>query len=263
MKKGFHKKFIYLYSAVLVLLILALINLFVYKGMLGKHALIGHPGAADSVPTGSMAPSASSATLPSAANSPTPSESASPSNSSSPSASASPPTTPTPAPTPLTATLVSAGDCVLHKAFQESAHVKGQDKYDFSQVFEALKPFTGPADLSLISFESAATNSRKDYTGYPMFNCPPEIFNAFKGVGFDIVNNSNNHQLDRKVKGMLETRQNIRKAGLEVIGAYDGEEPRYRIKDLNGIKVGIMAYTYSCNMNEKALTAEQQARYIA
>ncbi len=179
-----------------------------------------------------------------------------------------PTATPTPEPTPepmvpKRAKLISAGDCVLHLAFQQSAYNKQEDTYDFLPIFESLKPYTEPADYSLISFESAATNNRKDYTGYPMFNCPPEIFDAFKRVGFDLVNNSNNHQLDRKLKGMLETRDNIRKAGLDVLGVYDSEEPRYIIKELNGIKVAMMAYTYSCNMNELALTEEQRYNHLA
>lgn len=176
---------------------------------------------------------------------------------------ATPALIPTPEPTPITATLVSAGDCVLHKDFQQSALIKGEVQYDFDAIFEAIKPYTEPAHYSLISFESAATNDLDDYTGYPMFNCPPEIFDAFNNVGLDLVNNSNNHQLDRRIKGMLETRDNIRKADMEVLGAYDGEEPRYTIQDLNGIKVALMAYTYSCNMNENALTTEQQLRHLA
>lgn len=174
-----------------------------------------------------------------------------------------PTSTPEPEPQPIYANLVSAGDCVLHKAFQQSALTDNGQAYDFTSVFEAIKPYTDSSDFSLISFESAATNNRKDYTGYPMFNCPPEIFDAFDKVGLDLVNNSNNHQLDRKVKGMLETRDNIEKAGLEVLGVYEGEETRYLIKDLNGIKVGLMAYTYSCNMNEKALSTEDQIRHLA
>lgn len=165
-------------------------------------------------------------------------------------------------PETLTATIVSAGDCVLHELFQKSALVE-DDKYDFYPIFEAIKPYTEPASYSLISFESAATNKRNDYTGYPLFNCPPEIFDAFKKVGMDMVNNSNNHQLDRKLSGMFETRDNIHKAGLEVAGIYDGEEPRYIIKDLNGIIVAIMAYTYSCNMNELALSEEQRYNHLS
>ena len=45
-----------------------------------------------------------------------------------------------------------------------------------------------------------------------------------------MVNNSNNHQLDRKLSGMFETPGQYSKAGLEVAGIYDGEEPRYLIK---------------------------------
>ncbi|HOL84128.1 MAG TPA: CapA family protein, partial [Thermoclostridium caenicola] len=168
---------------------------------------------------------------------------------------------PTPEPTPeppRTAVLMAAGDCVLHKTFQDSAYIPEEDRYDFYSIFSPIQEYLAESDVSIISFESAATNNRKDYTGYPLFNCPPEIFDTFKFVGFDIVNNSNNHQLDRKLAGMFETRDNIKSRGLDVLGVYDGEEPRYLVKEVNGIKIGIMAYTYSCNMNELALTEEQR-----
>lgn len=169
---------------------------------------------------------------------------------------------PTPEP-PKTAVLMAAGDCVLHKAFQYSAYIPEEDRYDFYNIFSSLEEYLAESDVSIISFESAATNKRNDYTGYPLFNCPPEIFDTFKFVGFDIVNNSNNHQLDRKLAGMFETRDNIRSRGLDVLGVYDGEEQRYLIKEVNGIKIGIMAYTYSCNMNELALTEEERYRHLA
>ena len=69
--------------------------------------------------------------------------------------------------------------------------------------------------------------------------------------------------MDRKLAGMFETRDNIRSRGLDVLGVYDGEEQRYLIKEVNGIKIGIMAYTYSCNMNELALTEEERYKHLA
>ncbi|HHU89882.1 MAG TPA: CapA family protein [Clostridiaceae bacterium] len=174
-----------------------------------------------------------------------------------------PSVTPVPTPSPITATLVSAGDCVIHNTLQRAAKIDGEDRYDFTHMFEEIKPFVESADYSVVSYEGAATNSRNDYSGFPYFNCPPEIFDAFKYSGFDLVNNANNHQLDRRVKGMLETRDNIRGRGLDVIGAYDGEEQRYIIKDLNGINVGFMAYTYGSNGNEGLLTSEQIAKHLA
>lgn len=174
-----------------------------------------------------------------------------------------PTVTPEPSPTPITATLVSAGDCVIHDDLQIAGKIEGEDRYDFTHMFEEIKPFVEHADYSIVSYEGAATNNRNDYAGFPYFNCPPEMFDAFKYSGFDLVNNANNHQLDRRVKGMLETRENVRQRGLDIIGAYDGEDVRYIIKDLNGIKVGFMAYTYGSNGNEGLLTAEQIAKHLA
>lgn len=171
--------------------------------------------------------------------------------------------TPEPVPTPIIATLVSAGDCVIHKDLQKAAKIEGEDRYDFTHMLEDVKPIVENAHYSIISYEGAATNKRDDYAGFPYFNCPPEIFDAFKYTGFDLVNNSNNHQLDRRVKGMLETRENIRNRGLEIVGTYDGEEQRYIIKDLNGIKVGFMAYTYGSNGNEGLLTSQEIAKHLA
>lgn len=176
----------------------------------------------------------------------------------------SPEATPEPTPEPpKTAVLMAAGDCVLHEAFQYSAYLPDEQRYDFYSIFSPIEKYLSESDVSIISFESAATNNRNDYTGYPLFNCPPEIFDTFKFVGFDIVNNANNHQLDRKLAGMFETRDNIRSRGLQVLGIYNGEEPRYLMKEANGIKIGIMAYTYGCNMNEMALTEEQRDRHLA
>ncbi len=180
-----------------------------------------------------------------------------------PSPTSTPTVTPEPSPTPIVATLVSAGDCVIHDDLQKAGKIDGEDRYDFTHMFDDIKPFVEPADYSMISYEGAATNNRNNYAGFPYFNCPPEMFDAFKYSGFDLVNNSNNHQLDRRIKGMLETRDNVRNRGLDIIGAYDGEEQRYIIKDINGIKVGFMAYTYGSNGNEGLLTSAEIAKHLA
>lgn len=178
-------------------------------------------------------------------------------------ATATPEPTPEP-PAPITATIVAAGDCVIHDALIKAARVAGEDRYDFIHMFEEVKPFVEKADYAIVSFEGAATNKRNDYSGFPYFNCPPELFDAFRYAGFDLVNTSNNHQLDRKLSGMFETRENIYRAGLENIGSYDGEEEhRYLIKELNGIKVAFMAYTYGSNGNEALLTQEQISKHLA
>ena len=81
--------------------------------------------------------------------------------------------TPEPTPAPIKATLVSARDCVIHTALQKAAKIEGEDRYDFTHMFEEIKPFIESADYSIVSYEGAATNNRNDYAGFPSFNCPP------------------------------------------------------------------------------------------
>ena len=51
---------------------------------------------------------------------------------------------------------------------------------------------------------------------------------------------------------------------MQVIGTFnDFTEPRHKIQDLNGIKVGILSYTYGCNMNENRLTEEERNKHLS
>ena len=76
-----------------------------------------------------------------------------------------------------------------------------------------------------------------------------------------MVNNGNNHCLDRGLKGLLESRSIIKRENIQVIGTFgDTSEPRHKIQDLNGIKVGFLAYTYGCNMNENRLSKRTEKK---
>ena len=171
---------------------------------------------------------------------------------------------PTPEPMPVvTASLLSAGDVIMHGAVIKSGKTV-DGTYDYRYIFDEVRPYVQAADFSIISFEGAAMDSDKNYTGYPLFNAPPAILSAFSDVGFDMVNQANNHCLDRKLKGLFETRDFILSEKMQVIGTYqDAAEPRFRIQDLNGIKVGFLAYTYGCNMNENALTEEERNTHLS
>lgn len=174
--------------------------------------------------------------------------------------------TPTPEPTPipvLTATILSAGDVIMHDKLIRSGKVS-DDQYDYRSIFNEVKPYIEEADFSIVSYEGVVMNSDRNYTGYPLFNAPPVIMTAFAQTGFDMVNQANNHCLDRKLKGLLESRSIIKQENLQVIGTYqDAAEPRYKIQDLNGIKVGFLAYTYGCNGNESALSKEERDAHLS
>ncbi len=169
---------------------------------------------------------------------------------------------PTPAPN-LRATILSAGDVIMHDNVIKAGKIS-DNNYDYNKIFSKIKPYIQEADISLISFEGVVLDSDKNYSGYPLFNSPPAIISAISNVGFDMVNNGNNHCLDKGLKGLIETRNIIKEQNMQVIGTFnDAAECRYKIRDLNGIKVGFLSYAYGCNMNENRLTQEERDAHLS
>ena len=91
--------------------------------------------------------------------------------------------------------------------------------------------------------------SANGYAGYPVFNSPDEIAGTFKSAGFDMVVTANNHILDRGYQGALRTLEVLAQNGLDTVGVYPSLEKsqEFLIKDLKGIRVGYLGYTYSTN----------------
>jgi len=170
---------------------------------------------------------------------------------------------PTPIPEPARATILAAGDVIMHDNVIRSGR-NNEGNYSYNYIFDRIKPFVEKADFAVVSFEGVALETDRNYTGYPLFNAPPAIISAFSYAGFDMVNTGNNHCLDRGLKGLLETRDIIRRNNMQVIGTYsDASEPRHIIQDINGIKIGFLSYTYSCNMNENRLTDEEKKIHLS
>ena len=59
---------------------------------------------------------------------------------------------------------------------------------------------------------------------------------------------ANNHSLDTGLAGLKRTVQQIKKVGLDFLGTKEtSNDPTYLIKDINGIKIGMVCYTYGTN----------------
>ena len=61
-----------------------------------------------------------------------------------------------------------------------------------------------------------------------MFNYPPELSQALKETGFDIVSTENNHSLDRYAKGIDKTLAKLHQADINTVGT----RKKYSSKDL-------------------------------
>lgn len=147
-----------------------------------------------------------------------------------------------------TITLTAAGDCLMHMP-EVNSGLQADGSYRFDTFFADVADLIREGDYSSTSLETALAGPESGYTGYPMFNSPDEISNTFKQAGFDMVVTANNHSLDRGYSGGIRTLRVLRGAGLDTLGTYrDLTESRsFLIKDIRGVKVGYLGYTYSTN----------------
>ena len=143
------------------------------------------------------------------------------------------------------ATLTVTGDLLIHKPII-TACTEGTG-YNFSEVFQYIAPYVSRADLAVANLETtlAGTDNGYEYSGYPNFNCPDAIVDGAKAAGFDLLLTANNHSYDTDSVGFLRTQQVIREKGLQNLGttASDEEMP-YIIQNINGIRLGLICYTY-------------------
>ena len=158
-----------------------------------------------------------------------------------------PPTTmPEPEHEVSTATILSTGDVLMHMPVIGSG--SGPDGYNFDSIFRFVTDEISAADLAVANLETtlAGTDNGYNYSGFPNFNCPDAIVDALKNAGFDTLLTANNHSYDTTLVGFKRTLEVVREAGLETLGTYlSADEQKWTIQDVNGIKIGLLCYTYA------------------
>lgn len=147
-------------------------------------------------------------------------------------------------------TICAGGDAMTHTIQITSA--KGSDgSYDFTGSFKYVEKYFKAADISLVNLETTFGGAEKKYQGYPLFNAPDEFAYALKKAGVTDVCTSNNHSVDMGGKGLKRTLDVLKEQGLGAFGTRKtAEEKGYIIKEVNGIKIGFMAYTYQTQWDE-------------
>ena len=153
-----------------------------------------------------------------------------------------------------TASIGAMGDLLMHKPIFDdltkyNAAVQQKDgSYDFSTVFQYLSEYTSELDFAVANLETtlAAEDNGYAYSGYPLFNCPDEVVDGVKDAGFDMLLTANNHSYDTRLVGFKRTLEVIRGKGLKTLGTYlSADEAKWTVEEINGIKIGMMSYTYA------------------
>lgn len=151
---------------------------------------------------------------------------------------------------PDTLRLLFGGDVMVHATQYEAAWREGGDSvYNFHPPFVPIKELIGSADLSIANLEIALGG--KPYSGYPLFSSPPEIVEALKEVGFDLLFTANNHSADKGRKGIAATIEKLDESGLLHTGTFVDSATRAEqyplFVECKGIRLAFLNYTYGTN----------------
>ena len=158
--------------------------------------------------------------------------------------------------------ILAVGDIMYHMPQVRAAYNSQTGTYDFTNNFKYLKTYLEDVDISIANYETTAAGKEHGYSGYPAFNSPVETLDSIKDAGFNIVNLSNNHILDKGKTGLLNTVENSKARGLKVIGASNPEEEKFLIEEIDNIKLGFLSYSYGFNGHEAAFTDEELASIV-
>lgn len=162
------------------------------------------------------------------------------------------------------ARIMAHGDLLYHDLLYMSAQ-EADGSYDFGENFTYVKPWIQQADLAIADFEGTIS-SDFPLAGYPLFNAPAEVVTAIQDAGYDMVDLAHNHILDSQLSGLISTAKSFTDVGIGVVGVYPegnrGTAP-LQIREINGIKVAILAYAYAFNGMEGNLTQEEYDAYLS
>ena len=163
-----------------------------------------------------------------------------------------PPTTtepPQPESVVATATIASQGDLLMHKPVFDTCR-QSDGTYNYESIFRYVKDTVSAYDYALANLETTFGGDDFTYQGNPAFNCPDGLMDSVVEAGYDMLLTANNHCGDTMAAGVQRTLEQIREKGLVAIGTQlNGEEPKYAIVDVNGIKIGMVCYSWAFSYN--------------
>ncbi len=145
--------------------------------------------------------------------------------------------------------LIFMGDIMGHDKQIEAAYNPLSGTYDYTPVFKKISPLIKSADIAIANLE--VTLAGKPYKGYPQFCSPDALAVAIKKAGIDVLVTANNHSCDRGKKGILRTLKVLDSLEIAHTGTFHDSITRVKnnllILEKNGIKVGLLNYTYGTN----------------
>ena len=122
--------------------------------------------------------------------------------------------------------------------------------YDYTSVFAGVSNLFSQSDCVIANLETPIAPDNRDLTHERWCFCSPiEFAEALKAAGVDFVFTANNHCLDRGPEGVVRTSAALDRIGLPHTGTFATREAAARptILDVQGVRLGLLSYTYGSN----------------
>ena len=141
--------------------------------------------------------------------------------------------------------LAAAGD--LNVTDKVVASTSGD--LDYTAAFQDVLPLLASADLTMMNFEGLMVGMPY---GSESRSAPQSLVQALDKAGVDILQMANSWSIHKGINGLVTTLQSIRACGIEPVGAHGTRDEfrqsgGYTIRDVNGVRVGIVAFTKGMN----------------
>ncbi|MBO7252176.1 MAG: CapA family protein [Oscillospiraceae bacterium] len=148
-----------------------------------------------------------------------------------------------------TATVSVQGDLLMHQPVFITCQQK-DGSFNFESIFRYCKDLISSFDYAIANLETTFGGDKYKYQGNPEFNCPDPLAQSVADAGYDMLLTANNHAADTRADGIVRTVEVVRAAGLDTLGTQlNGDELKYSIVDINGIRIGMVCYTYAYSHN--------------
>ena len=149
--------------------------------------------------------------------------------------------------TPGTVTLLAVGDNLIHNMVYRSGW--GYDPWNYDHLYQYVKADVEAADVAIINQETIFVTNHEYVSNYPRFGTPREIGDAVYKAGFDVILHASNHVMDMGFENIMDAIDYWSDKDVTVLGIHkspeDAEIPV--IIERNGIRIGMLNYTYGTN----------------
>ena len=146
------------------------------------------------------------------------------------------------------AEIMMAGDLMCSSAQMRKQYTE-KDGWNFNSSFRYVRPVTARSDLAVANLETLLASPWPYMVDEAYIdnknncNAPARYLDAVRYGGFDSVMLANNHNCDGGVRSLIDTIEQVEKYEFPFTGVFkSADENRFVIIDINGIKVGFVAY---------------------